>query len=91
MGLASLSRVFLGRKRNPLPGRVDSCPYSTEQLLIGTIAFTVLLFLLPTTLVYYVVFTAVSTEAICATFSAHRTCRLSSVVEVYLRYKVLEQ
>uniref|UniRef100_A0A1B6MFZ7 Phosphatidylinositol N-acetylglucosaminyltransferase subunit Q n=1 Tax=Graphocephala atropunctata TaxID=36148 RepID=A0A1B6MFZ7_9HEMI len=59
MGLASLSRVFLGRKRNPLPGRVDSCPYSTEQLLIGTIAFTVLLFLLPTTLVYYVVFTAI--------------------------------
>lgn len=68
MGLASLSRVFLGRKRNPLPGRVDSCPYSTEQLLIGTIAFTVLLFLLPTTLVYYVVFTAVSTEAMRHTY-----------------------
>ncbi|RZF46736.1 hypothetical protein LSTR_LSTR002599 [Laodelphax striatellus] len=57
-GLASLSRLFIGCKRNPLPGKVDSCPYTTEQLFVGTIAFTVLLFLLPTTLVYYVVFTA---------------------------------
>nr|BAN21144.1 hypothetical protein [Riptortus pedestris] len=56
-GLYSLSRLVLGRKRNPEPGKVDSCPYSTEELLIGTISFAVLLFLLPTTLVYYVVFT----------------------------------
>ncbi|XP_054278317.1 phosphatidylinositol N-acetylglucosaminyltransferase subunit Q isoform X2 [Macrosteles quadrilineatus] len=65
-GLVSLSRVFLGRKRNPVPGRVDSCPYTTEQLLIGTISFTVLLFLLPTTLVYYVVFTAIRLVLIAA-------------------------
>lgn len=58
-GLASLSRLFIGRKRNPLPGRIDSCPYTTEQLFVGTIAFTVLLFLLPTTMVYYVVFTSI--------------------------------
>ncbi|XP_022196206.2 phosphatidylinositol N-acetylglucosaminyltransferase subunit Q isoform X2 [Nilaparvata lugens] len=57
-GLVSLSRLFIGCKRNPLPGKVDSCPYTTEQLFVGTIAFTVLLFLLPTTLVYYVVFAA---------------------------------
>ncbi|KAK9496657.1 hypothetical protein O3M35_013091 [Rhynocoris fuscipes] len=56
-GLHSLSRIFLGRKRNPEPGKVDSCPYTTEQLFVGTICFTVLLFLLPTTLVYYTVFT----------------------------------
>lgn len=58
-GLASLSRLFIGRKRNPLPDRIDSCPYTTEQLFVGTIAFTVLLFLLPTTMVYYVVFTSI--------------------------------
>uniref|UniRef100_T1HBA2 Uncharacterized protein n=1 Tax=Rhodnius prolixus TaxID=13249 RepID=T1HBA2_RHOPR len=56
-GLYSLSRIFLGRNQNPQPGKVDSCPYTTEQLFVGTICFTVLLFLLPTTLVYYIVFT----------------------------------
>lgn len=59
-GLGSLSRLFIGCKRNPIPGKVDSCPYTTEQLFVGTIAFTVLLFLLPTTFVYYIVFAAVS-------------------------------
>ncbi|XP_075231560.1 phosphatidylinositol glycan anchor biosynthesis class Q isoform X2 [Lycorma delicatula] len=57
-GLGSLSRLFIGCKRNPIPGKVDSCPYTTEQLFVGTIAFTVLLFLLPTTFVYYIVFAA---------------------------------
>ncbi|XP_008476322.1 uncharacterized protein LOC103513283 [Diaphorina citri] len=42
-----------------------SVPYTTEQLFIGTIAFTVLLFLLPTTLVYYVVFTSIRLVIIC--------------------------
>lgn len=58
-GLKILSRLFIGRKRNPLPGSVHSSPYTTEQLLFGTVSFTVILFLLPTTLIYYVVFTGV--------------------------------
>ncbi|KAL1130425.1 hypothetical protein AAG570_011673 [Ranatra chinensis] len=58
-GLWSLSRLVLGRNRNPQPGRVDSCPYTKEQLFLGTMSFTVLLFLLPTTLVYYVVFVVI--------------------------------
>ncbi|KAL1452496.1 hypothetical protein WDU94_006723 [Cyamophila willieti] len=57
--LLILTRVFIGKKRNPEPGKVDSVPYTTEQLFIGTLAFTVLLFLLPTTLIYYVVFTVI--------------------------------
>ncbi|KAL0278894.1 UNVERIFIED_CONTAM: hypothetical protein PYX00_000576 [Menopon gallinae] len=56
-GLIALWRLFLGRKRNPLRDRVDSCKYTPEQLFIGTLGFTILLFLLPTTLIYYVVFT----------------------------------
>lgn len=56
-GLLALWRLFLGRKKNPLRGRVDSCQYTANQLFIGTLAFTILLFLLPTTLMYYVVFT----------------------------------
>ncbi|KAF6201240.1 hypothetical protein GE061_005687 [Apolygus lucorum] len=64
-GILSLSKIFLGRKRNPEPDKVDSCPYSTEQLFVGTVCFTVLLFLLPTTLVYYVVFTLIRLGFIC--------------------------
>ncbi|XP_049951238.1 phosphatidylinositol N-acetylglucosaminyltransferase subunit Q [Schistocerca serialis cubense] len=55
-GLVALWRLFLGRKWNPLRERVDSCKYSNDQLFVGTLAFTILLFLLPTTLMYYVVF-----------------------------------
>ncbi|XP_069692380.1 phosphatidylinositol N-acetylglucosaminyltransferase subunit Q [Periplaneta americana] len=57
-GLVALWRLFLGRKRNPLRGRVDSCQYSPDQLFVGTLAFTILLFLLPTTFMYYIVFTS---------------------------------
>ncbi|CAH0385648.1 unnamed protein product [Bemisia tabaci] len=51
-----LLRVMIGRKRNPEPGQVDSDPYTTETLFLGTLAFTILLFLLPTTFVYYLMF-----------------------------------
>lgn len=53
-------RLFIGRKYNPLRQRVDSCDYAQNQLFIGTLGFTVLLFLLPTTLMYYTVFATVS-------------------------------
>lgn len=51
-GLTSLGRLFMGRKWNVLRKRVDSCDYNTSQLLVGTILFTILLFLLPTTAVF---------------------------------------
>lgn len=60
-GLVSLSKLFIGKKQNPLRERVDSLQYTHNQLFIGTLGFTVLLFLLPTTLLYYSVFTVVST------------------------------
>ncbi|KAJ8923233.1 hypothetical protein NQ315_001789 [Exocentrus adspersus] len=56
-GLMSLWRLFIGRKFNPLRQRVDSCKYTPDQLFIGTLGFTILLFLLPTTALYYAVFT----------------------------------
>ncbi|KAL3272455.1 hypothetical protein HHI36_013935 [Cryptolaemus montrouzieri] len=56
--ITSLWRLFIGRKYNPLRQRVDSCHYTQHQLFIGTLGFTILLFLLPTTSLYYVVFTA---------------------------------
>lgn len=55
-GLISLWRLFIGRKYNPLRKRVDSHQYTHNQLFIGTLVFTVLIFLFPTTLLYYAVF-----------------------------------
>ncbi|CAL1542807.1 unnamed protein product [Lymnaea stagnalis] len=55
--LGSLWRLFLGKKWNVLRSRVDSASYNTDQLFVGTLLFTVLLFLLPTTALYYAVFT----------------------------------
>ncbi|XP_011497258.1 PREDICTED: phosphatidylinositol N-acetylglucosaminyltransferase subunit Q [Ceratosolen solmsi marchali] len=56
-GLIALFRLFLGKKKNPLRKRVDSCRYQPDQLFVGTLLFTILLFLMPTTWVYYIVFT----------------------------------
>ncbi|KAM6155386.1 phosphatidylinositol N-acetylglucosaminyltransferase subunit Q isoform 2-T2 [Rhynchocyon petersi] len=52
-GLSSLWRLFRGKKWNVLRQRVDSCSYDLDQLFIGTLLFTMLVFLLPTTALYY--------------------------------------
>lgn len=56
-GLSSLWRLFRGKKWNVLRQRVDSCFYDLDQLFIGTLLFTIQLFLLPTMALYYLVFT----------------------------------
>ena len=55
-GLVALWRLFLGKKYNPLRDRVDSADNTVEQLFLGTIVFTILLFLMPTTATFYCVF-----------------------------------
>lgn len=52
----------VGKKRNMLRHRIDSCDYDLDQLLLGTILFTLLTFLFPTIIVYYLTFAAVSIE-----------------------------
>ncbi|KAL2826976.1 muts domain V-domain-containing protein [Aspergillus cavernicola] len=54
----SLFHLFRGKKRNVLRNRIDSCDYDLDQLLLGTILFTVLFFLLPTVIVFYLAFTS---------------------------------
>ena len=44
--LKSLGRLFMGKKWNILKDRIDTCQYNINQLLVGTIIFTILLFLL---------------------------------------------
>lgn len=54
--LISLFHLFRGKKRNVLRNRIDSCDYELDQLLLGTILFTLLFFLLPTVAVFYLAF-----------------------------------
>jgi phosphatidylinositol N-acetylglucosaminyltransferase subunit Q len=52
----SLFQLFRGKKRNMLRNRIDNCDYDLDQLLLGTILFTLLFFLLPTVAVFYLTF-----------------------------------
>jgi len=53
----SLWRVFRGKKDNPLRNRIDNCDdYSYDQLILGTILFTICIFLYSTVAVYYFTF-----------------------------------
>uniref|UniRef100_A0A0A1WSA8 Phosphatidylinositol N-acetylglucosaminyltransferase subunit Q n=1 Tax=Zeugodacus cucurbitae TaxID=28588 RepID=A0A0A1WSA8_ZEUCU len=78
-GIQVLWKVMLGKRYNVLKNRVESLNYVNRQLYLATIFFTSLLFLFPTVLVYYVVFTTL------------RLCiyLVNLVVEV-LRRKILE-
>uniref|UniRef100_A0A1J3CHM3 N-acetylglucosaminyl-phosphatidylinositol biosynthetic protein gpi1 n=1 Tax=Noccaea caerulescens TaxID=107243 RepID=A0A1J3CHM3_NOCCA len=59
--LAALWRLFRGRKLNPLRQRLDSYGYTVKQHVVGSLLFTPLLLLLPTTSVFYIFFTITST------------------------------
>jgi phosphatidylinositol glycan class Q protein len=54
--IVSLFHLFRGKKRNILRNRIDSCDYDLDQLLLGTILFTLQFFLLPTVFVFYLTF-----------------------------------
>jgi phosphatidylinositol N-acetylglucosaminyltransferase subunit Q len=54
--IGSLFQLFRGKKINVLRKRIDSCDYDLDQLLLGTILFTLLTFLLPTVFVFYLTF-----------------------------------
>ena len=54
--IISLFHLFRGKKRNVLRNRIDSCDYDLDQLLLGTVLFTLLFFLLPTVFVFYLLF-----------------------------------
>jgi hypothetical protein len=54
--LGALFRLFRGKKRNILRQRTDSMEYDVMQLLVGTIAFCICVFLWTTILVYYTFF-----------------------------------
>ncbi|MCO5613859.1 hypothetical protein L7F22_068137 [Adiantum nelumboides] len=58
--LTSLFYLFRGKKRNPLRKmRTDYATYDLDQLLLGTIFFTILLFLWLTVATYYALFSLI--------------------------------
>uniref|UniRef100_A0A0E0L0M4 Phosphatidylinositol N-acetylglucosaminyltransferase subunit Q n=1 Tax=Oryza punctata TaxID=4537 RepID=A0A0E0L0M4_ORYPU len=63
--VASLWRLFRGRKWNPLRQRLDSYDYTVEQHVVGSLLFTPVLVLLPTTSIFYIFFSILSTAIIC--------------------------
>ncbi|MES1912939.1 MAG: hypothetical protein MHM6MM_005183 [Cercozoa sp. M6MM] len=54
--LASLWRLFRGKKKNELRDRVDSLSPAADQLMLGTVMFAVLFLLLPTVAIHYFFF-----------------------------------
>ena len=57
--LASLWRLFRGKKWNILRARVDSAEFDTPELLIGTLVFACIFFLFSTLFAYYAFFSLV--------------------------------
>lgn len=55
--MRSLFYLFYGKKHNILRRRIDDNRFELDQLLMGTLIFTVLIFLLPTLLSFYLVYT----------------------------------
>ncbi|KAK4432092.1 Phosphatidylinositol N-acetylglucosaminyltransferase subunit Q [Sesamum alatum] len=60
--VAALWRLFRGRKWNPLRHRLDSYDYTVEQHVVGSLLFTPILLLLPTTSAFYIFFTILHTS-----------------------------
>ena len=65
----SFWRLFRGKKWNPLRSRVDTLPHSPDvanhRFLTGTLLFTIFLFLLPTTALYYAIFAFLRLATLC--------------------------
>ncbi|TGZ84269.1 Gpi1-domain-containing protein [Ascodesmis nigricans] len=71
--ILSLFHLFRGKKRNVLRNRIDACDYGLDQLLVGSVLFTLLIFLLPTVLVFYILF-ATARTAIISLKASLETC-----------------
>jgi hypothetical protein len=67
-----------GKRYNVLQRRLDSWDYSLDQLLLGTMLFTLVTFLSPTIIVYYGLFATVSDLAmIILTLTSYLKARLA--------------
>ena len=51
--------IIIGKKYNTLRDRVEPSEYDLDQLLVGSVLFTLAAFLFPTVLAYYLLFASV--------------------------------
>ncbi|KAL5018375.1 hypothetical protein ScPMuIL_004097 [Solemya velum] len=84
--LASLWRLFRGKKWNAQLRRVDSAIYNVDQLFFGTLLFTILLFLLPTTTLYYFVFTLLRICMLVVQWVVSKFVSFLNVIPVYTAF-----
>lgn len=82
-GLTSTFRMLGGRKWNPLRQRVDTGHFTWDQLCVGMFIFCSLLLLLPTILVYYIVFLALRLVVLVAHSSLKRLVWLINILPGY--------
>ena len=76
--LGSQWRAFRGHKWNPLKERVDSLHSRPLSRLLTAVIFTLVVFLLPTTTVYYLVFLTVQ----------HYICYgITTVITMLIQYR----
>ncbi|KAK7244486.1 hypothetical protein RIF29_39309 [Crotalaria pallida] len=86
--LAALWRLFRGRKWNPLRERLDSFDYTVKQHIVGSLLFTPLLLLLPTTSVFYIFFSIMDTtiNLICILFEVTiSVIHATPYIKIFLR------
>ena len=82
-GLTSTFRMLGGRKWNPLRQRVDTGHFTWDQLCVGMFIFCSLLLLLPTILVYYIVFLSLRLVVLVAHGSLKRLVWLINILPGY--------
>ncbi|BFG01565.1 uncharacterized protein DMAD_01286 [Drosophila madeirensis] len=87
-GLSVLWQVVRGNRYNILKRRIEAQNYMDRQLYLATIFFSAILFLFPTTLVYYVVFAVLKslTHATLGIFEFVRRQLLFFPLEVCLKW-----
>jgi N-acetylglucosaminyl transferase component (Gpi1) len=84
--LSSLWHLFRGKKQNVLRLRVDTHAYDYQQLLLGTLLFTVLVYLFPTVAVYYMFFSLLmAATTACKTALLFRYVHMYDIAAVHYR------
>lgn len=80
----SLFDMFRGKKRNPIHhGRLDTAEYEVDQLFLGTILFTLLVFLFPTVLMFYATVAAAHLAVLCVYAGLVSLVRLLGALPLY--------
>ena len=82
--LRHLWLLFRGKKYNPIKKRVDTHEYETDQFLLGSLVFTIFLFLCPTIAVFYFVFACIQFAFSFAMYTVYQI--VTAIYQPYLSF-----